>query len=89
MFEKNDDKILKEYVSGVLEGTETPFFLDPHLSIANGFVSSKIFDKGAVTLILIYIVNWCRSSLCFLWCIHIFRNLLGLLGCNHVTDFHA
>ena len=25
--------------------TEAPFFLDLHLSISNGFVSSKIYDK--------------------------------------------
>ena len=48
--------------------TESPF-LDLHLSIANGFVSSKIYDKRD-DFDKLSVFGWSRSSPCFLWRIH-------------------
>ena len=44
-------------------------FLDLHLSVANGFVSSKIYDKRDDFDFDIVKFPFCHSSLCFLWCI--------------------
>ena len=60
--------------------TEAPF-LDLHLSIANGFVSSKIYDK--LDDIDFDIVNsfrfWMVTFLAVLLMAYTFHNLLGLL----------
>ena len=55
--------------------TEAPF-LDLHLSVANGFVSSKIYDKRNDFDFVI--VNF-PSFLAVLLLAYTFRNLLGLL----------
>ena len=60
--------------------TESPF-LDLHLSIANGFVASKIYDKrddfdlGIVNIQFFWMVTF----LAVLLMVYVFRNLLGLL----------
>ena len=60
--------------------TEAPF-LDLHLSVANGFVSSKIYDKRDD--VDFDIVNfpffWMMTFLVVLLMVYTFRNLLGLL----------
>ena len=50
-----------------ISDTEAPF-LDLHLSVANGFVSSKVYDKRDD--FDFDIVNFPFFSSCFLWCIH-------------------
>ena len=49
-----------------ISDTEAPF-LDLHLSVANGFVSSKIYKRDDFDF---DIVNFPFSSSCFLWCLH-------------------
>ena len=53
--------------------TEAPF-LDLHLSVANGFVSSKIYGKrddfDFDIVNFPFFNGFWRSSSCFLWCIH-------------------
>ena len=56
-----------------ISDTESPF-LDLHLSVSNGFVSSKIYDKRDyfdfdIVNFQFSVLGWCRSSSC-LWCIH-------------------
>ena len=58
--------------------TEAPF-LDLHLSIANGFVSSKIYDKRDDFDFDIHIRFWMVTFLAVLLMVYTFRNLLGLL----------
>ena len=70
--------------------TEAPF-LDLHLSIANGFVSSKIYDKRDD--FDFDIVNFpfldgevpCRAS----YCVYVSRLIRFARVCNHVADFNA
>ena len=52
-----------------ISDTEAPF-LDLHLSVANGFVSSKIYDKRDF---------WMLTFLVMLLMVYTFCNLLGLL----------
>ena len=54
-----------------ISDTEAPF-LDLHLSVANGFVSSKIYDKRDDLF-------WMVTFLVVLLMVYTFRNLLGLL----------
>ena len=72
--------------------TESPF-LDLHLSTANGFVSSKIYDKR--NDFDFYMVNFpfldddvprCAS---FGTCIYISQLISFARVCNHVADFNA
>ena len=53
--------------------TEAPF-LDIHLSIANGFVSSKIYNKrNDFVLLIVPSRYFCGGSFCFMsWCINFF-----------------
>ena len=70
--------------------TEAPF-LDLHLSIANGFVSSKIYDKpddfdfDIVNFPLLEIVVPCRAS----YGVYISDLIRSARVCNHVVDFNA
>ena len=63
-----------------ISDTEAPF-LDLHLSVANGLVSSKIYDKrddfdfDIVNVPLVWMVTF----LVVLLMVYTFRNLLGLL----------
>ena len=55
-----------------ISDTEAPF-LDVHLSVSNLFVSSRIYDKRDdfdFDISKFSVFGWCRSSSCFLWCIH-------------------
>ena len=52
-----------------ISDTEAPF-LDLHLSVANGFVSFKIYDKRDDLMVTFLVV---------LLMVYTFRNLLGLL----------
>ena len=47
-----------------ISDTEAPF-LDLHLSVSNGFVSSKIYDKRDD-----FDFPFLDGVACFLWCIH-------------------
>ena len=70
--------------------TEAPF-LDLHFSIANGFVSSKIYDKRDDFDFIIYSklsVFWLVTFLAVLLMAYTFRNLFARV-CNHVADFNA
>ena len=59
--------------------TEAPF-LDLHLSIANGFVSSKINDKrDDFDFDIVNFLFWMVTFLAVLRMMYTFRNLLGLL----------
>ena len=59
--------------------TETPS-LDLHLSIANGFVSSKIYDKhDDFDFDIVNFRFWMVTFLAVLLMAYTFRNLLGLL----------
>ena len=69
--------------------TEAPF-LDLHLSISNGFVSSKTYDKRDdfdfdVVNFLFWMVTFPVLSLTGFT----FLNLFGLLKSNHVADFNV
>ena len=59
-----------------ISDTEAPF-LDIHLSIASGFVSSKIYDKR--NDFDFDIVNFMVTSLVVLLMVYTFRKLFGLL----------
>ena len=73
-----------------ISDTEAPF-LDLHLSVANGFVSSKIYDK--LDDFDFDIVNFpfldgdvpCRAS----YGVYISQLIRFARICNHVTDFNA
>ena len=55
-------------------------FLDLHLSIANGFVSSKIYDKGDdFDFDIVNFRFWMVTFIAVLLMVYTFRNLLGLL----------
>ena len=59
--------------------TEAPF-LDLHLSVANGFVSSKIYDKrDDFDFDIINFRFWMVSFLVVLLTVYTILNLLGLL----------
>ena len=60
--------------------TEAPF-LDLHLSIANGFVYSKIYDKRDDFVILIWKIFrfWMVTFLAVLLMVYTFHDVLGLL----------
>ena len=59
--------------------TEAPF-LDSHLSIANGFVSSKTYDKrDDFDFDIVNIRFWIVTFLAVFLMVYTFRNLLGLL----------
>ena len=66
-----------------ISDTEAPF-LDLHLSVANGFVSSKIYDKRDDFDFDLFRF-WMVTFLVVLLMVYTFRNLLV---CNHVTDFN-
>ena len=54
--------------------TEDPI-LDLHLSLTNGFASSKIYDKrDDFDFDKVQVFGLWRSSPCFLWCIHFATN---------------
>ena len=58
---------------------QSPFF-DLHLSIANGLVSSKIYDTGDdFDFDIITFRFWMVTFLAVLQMVYIFRNLLGLI----------
>ena len=67
--------------------TETPF-LDLHLSIANGFVSSRIYDKRDGFDIVNFLF-WMVTFLAMLLMLYTFRNLLGLLESAIKLSFSA
>ena len=55
-------------------------FLDLHLSVANGFVSSKIYDKrDDFDFDIVIFRFWMVTFLVVLLMVYTFRNLLGLL----------
>ena len=84
-----------QLIKANISDTEAPF-LDLHLSVANGFVSSEIYDKhddfdfDKVNFPFLDGDVSRRASYGYT-----FLNLLGLLYiyrervCNHVTDFNA
>ena len=62
-----------------ISDTEAPF-LDLHLSVANGFVSSKIYDKrDDFDFDIVNFRFWMVTFLVVLLMMYTFRNLLGLL----------
>ena len=66
-----------------ISDTEAPF-LDLHLSVANGFVSSKIYDKRDdfgfdIVVDFEIFLFWMVTFLVVLLMVYTFRNLLGLL----------
>ena len=62
-----------------ISDTEAPF-LDLHLSVANGFVSSKIYDKrDDFDFDRVKFPFWMVTFLVVLLMVYTFRNLLGLL----------
>ena len=62
-----------------ISDTEAPF-LDLHLSVANGFVSSKIYDKrDDFDFDIVNFPFWMVTFLVVLLMVYTFRNLLGLL----------
>ena len=61
-----------------ISDTEAPF-LNLHLSVANGFVSSKIYDKRDDFDFDIVNRFWMVTFLVVLLMVYTFRNLLGLL----------
>ena len=62
-----------------ISDTEAPF-LDLHLSVANGFVSSKIYDKrDDFDFDIVNFPFWMVTFLVVLLMVFTFRNLLGLL----------
>ena len=69
--------------------TEAPFLdLNLNLSITNGIVSSKIYDKrDDFNFNSIPISRWRCSSLSFLWCIH-FMPIHFARVCSDVDDFN-
>ena len=68
---------------------EAPF-LDLHLSIANRFVSSKIYDKrDDFDFDIVNFPFWMVTFLAVLGMVYTFRNLLVMLVYNHVMDFNA
>ena len=64
-----------------ISDTEAPI-LDLHLSVANGFVISKIYDKrdDFDFDIVTFPFFWMVTFLVVLLMVYTFRNLLGLLG---------
>ena len=60
-----------------ISNTEAPF-LDLHLSVANGFVSSKIYDKRD-DFDFVNFPFWMVTFLVVLLMVYTFLNLLGLL----------
>ena len=61
-----------------ISDTEAPF-LDLHLSVANGFVSSKIYDKrDDFDFDIVNFSFWMVTFLVVLLMVYTFRNLLGL-----------
>ena len=74
-----------------ISDTEAPF-LDLHLSVANGFVSSKIYDKRDdfdSDIVNFPFLN--GDVLVVLLMVYTFLNILIMFArvCNHVTDFNA
>ena len=67
-----------------ISDTEAPF-LDLHLSVANRFVSSKIYDKRDDFVLLIVPSRYfCGGSFCFMsWCLTFFV-LLAPYVCFHI-----
>ena len=62
-----------------ISDTEAPF-LDLHLSVANGFVSSKLYDKrDDFDFDIVNFPFWMVTFLVVLLMVYTFRNLLGLL----------
>ena len=62
-----------------ISDTEAPF-LDLHLSVANGFVSSEIYDKrDDFDFDIVNFPFWMVTFLVVLLMVFTFRNLLGLL----------
>ena len=62
-----------------ISDTEAPF-LDLHLSVANGFLSSKIYDKrDDFNFDIVNFLFWMVTFLVVLLMVYTFRNLLGLL----------
>ena len=62
-----------------ISDTEAPF-LDLHLSVANGIVSSKIYDKrDDFDFDIVNFPFWMVTFLVVLLMVYTFRNLLGLL----------
>ena len=62
-----------------ISDTEAPF-LDLHLSVANGFFSSKIYDKrDDFDFDIVNFPFWMVTFLVVLLMVFTFRNLLGLL----------
>ena len=72
-----------------ISDTEAPF-LDLHLSVANGFVSSKMYDKRDDFDFDIVNFPFLVTFLVVLLMVYTFRNLIRFARvCNHVTDFNA
>ena len=71
--------------------TEAPFFFDLHFSVANGFVSSKIyykrddFDFDKVNFPFLDVDVPRRAS----YGVYISQLIRFARVCNHVTDFNA
>ena len=62
-----------------ISDTEAPF-IDLHLSVANGFVFSKIYDKrDDFDFDIVNFHFWMVTFLVVLLMVYTFRNLLGLL----------
>ena len=64
-----------------ISDTEAPF-LDLHLSVSNGFVSSKIYDKRDdfdFDIVNFPVFFWMWTFLVVLLMVYTFRKLLGLL----------
>ena len=62
-----------------ISDTEAPF-LDQHLSVANGFVSSKLYDKrDDFDFDIVNFPFWMVTFLVVLLMVYTFRNLLSLL----------
>ena len=62
-----------------ISDTEAPF-LDLHLSVANGFVSSKIYDKrDDFDFDIVYFLFWMVTFLVVLLMVYTFHSLFGLL----------
>ena len=69
---------------------EVPF-LYLHLSISNGFVSSKIYDKRhdfGFGIVNFPFYGWGRSPFYLLRCLHFSTYLISRLS-SHVSDFNA
>ena len=65
-----------------ISDTEAPF-LDLHLSVSNGFVSSKIYDKrDNFDFDIVNFPFWMVAFLVVLLMVYNFLNLLGLYDCR-------